>query len=99
VDARDEQNASLRERLDALALELARSAGEARASEWKITELERRIALGLPPAEPSDGAQSRLSALLDEVEVLRQALVQEHEARVRAESAIAPGAPEHDRGT
>ena len=39
-------DSALRERLDALALELARREGEAQAAGWTIAELERRLAEG-----------------------------------------------------
>jgi hypothetical protein len=38
------ENARLRQQLDALALDLARREGEARATAWSIAELERRLA-------------------------------------------------------
>ena len=38
------ENAQLRQRLDALALELARREGEAQATSWGIAELERKLA-------------------------------------------------------
>jgi hypothetical protein len=86
-----EENALLRERLDALALELARREGEAQATAWTVAELERR-ASGLPappppsPPGPSQELEHRLAAALDELDVLRRALAQEHEMRMRAES-------------
>jgi hypothetical protein len=43
VGALVEENARLRQKLDALALELARREGEAQASAWSIAELERRL--------------------------------------------------------
>jgi len=97
-----ETNAQLRQKLDALALDLARRQGEAQASGWTIAELQRRLdsetrpVVSAPddtpgPQVPSDpDAQSRLAAALDELNVLRRALAQEHEARLRAESAGAP---------
>jgi hypothetical protein len=89
-DARDSENARLRERLDALALELARREGEAQATVWKVAQLERRVAEGTPAPEDGAGLDPKLSAALDEADALRRALVQEHEARVRAESARVP---------
>jgi hypothetical protein len=92
------ENAALREKLDALALELARREGEAQAAAWSVAELERRLA-AQPPAPPSPGPaaadaqaaatadlQHRLGAALDELDALRQALTQEPAARFRAES-------------
>jgi hypothetical protein len=92
----------LQHKLDALALELARREGEAQASGWTIAELERRLESathgaqaveGTPFADKADkadnrdkGAEQRLAAALDELDILRRALAQEHEARLRAES-------------
>jgi hypothetical protein len=88
-----EENARLRERLDALALDLARREGEAQAAAWSIAELERRLEPSSDRAVPHAGDQeNRLAAVLDELDALRKALVQEHEARARAESAAAAGA-------
>ncbi len=84
-----EENARLRERLDALALELARHEGEARAAEWRVGELERRLAREPAPTTLSDTeATHKLAAALDELDALRRALTQEHEERVRAEAAL-----------
>jgi hypothetical protein len=105
------ENARLRDQLDALALELARREGEAQATLWTVSELERRLALtnagtepdalrladAAPPAAPAmappvtagreDGdIHAALSAAQDQLDALRQALAQEHEARVKAES-------------
>jgi hypothetical protein len=94
--ALEEENARLRERLDALALELARREGEAQASAWAVAELERRLAEVVvpptveqsPPADavPDVAPPSRLKDALDELDALRQALAQEHALRVRVES-------------
>jgi len=92
VQANVDVVATLHARLDALALDLARREGEAHASAWKIDELERRLAqtsakaAAEPTTEPALDAQVARSGILEEVDALRQALVQEHEARVRAES-------------
>ena len=88
------ENAQLRQRLDALALELARREGEAQATSWSIAELERKLAeapsnVPAPVSAPSSvdpGAASELAAALDELDALRSALSQEHAARARAES-------------
>jgi hypothetical protein len=87
------ENAQLRQRLDGLALELARREGEAQATAWSIAELERKLAQAASsPAPPSSvppaaaDAGPRLAAALDELDALRHALTQEHEARARAES-------------
>jgi len=88
-----EENARLRERLDTLALELARREGEAQAGAWTIAELERRLGQPTPNPEPPAGkvqdAERKLAAALDELDALRKAFVQEHEARARAEAAEA----------
>jgi hypothetical protein len=79
------ENARLHERLDALALELARREGESQASAWTIAELERKLAAGPPAAPPASVAPNKGTAL-DELDALRHALAQEHDARTRAES-------------
>lgn len=88
-DALVEENARLRARLDALALDLARREGEAQAAAWAVQELERRLdeAAARPgAATASPELQGRLATALDELDALRRALTQEHEARLRAES-------------
>ncbi|HEX3771319.1 MAG TPA: hypothetical protein VHV30_10660 [Polyangiaceae bacterium] len=100
--AADGEMSSLRAQLDALALDLARREGEMQAAGWKVTELERQLALARDearsqradapaPAGPSDfvtreQATQALDEALDEAEALRLALAQEHEARKRLES-------------
>jgi hypothetical protein len=93
-------NAQLRQRLDGLALELARREGEAQATAWSIAELERKLVqatstvqapstVPTPASVPPEAAADtgpRLAAALDELDALRHALTQEHEARARAES-------------
>jgi hypothetical protein len=73
---------ALAARLDAMALELARRESEAQAAAWENQELQRRLAIAerTPPGSPP------LAAALDELDALRAALAQEHDARVRAES-------------
>jgi chromosome segregation ATPase len=94
---------ALKERLDALALELARRESSARAADWTIAELERRLAIAEQGATSPSGegdVGGRLSAALEEVDALRQALVQEHEARRRAETgAVDPTPREGTEGT
>jgi hypothetical protein len=70
---------ALRAKLDGLAVELARRHSELEASKWRVAELEQKLAQPQQPAEKS-------SDLAHEVDALRKALAQEHEARVRAES-------------
>jgi hypothetical protein len=92
-----EANAQLRRKLDALALDLARREGEAQASAWTIAELERHLESAArrptPPDDtpaiepnPDTEAKRHLASALDELDVLRRALTQEHEARMVAES-------------
>jgi hypothetical protein len=91
-----EEVARLRRKLDELALEVARRDGELVAQAWRITELEnekgRLLAKARPPAAPAlprgrDGDLERdLVSARDQVDALRQALTQEHAARVAAES-------------
>lgn len=88
-----EENARLRAQLDALALDLARREGDAQATAWQVGELERRLAQlqiekdeeALAPAL-SSLVDPRLAQALDELDALRTALAQEHDARARAES-------------
>jgi hypothetical protein len=78
----------LRAQLDALALDLARREGEAQASAWRVAELERRVEeFAQTPADARSASydDDRLAAALDEVDALRRALAQEHEARVKLE--------------
>jgi hypothetical protein len=89
-----DENARLRERLDALAHDLARREGEAQATAWTVAELERKLSqasLATPEVSAAPDA-SKLRAALDELDVLRRALAQEHEARLKAESGRQDGA-------
>ncbi len=102
------ESTTLREKLDAAALEIARREAESATSAWRIQELEQAVArledeqseltMTIPPPafvhverEANDPTvlSQRLSSVEDEVDLLRQALAQEHEARVRAESGEA----------
>lgn len=89
--------ARMRRKLDELAMEVARREGELVAQAWRIEELEnaRETSGGgraseIPAAERGDATQADLEGDLgrarDELAVLRQALTQEHAARVSAES-------------
>lgn len=94
--------ARLRSKLDELASEVARREGELTARAWRITELEneraRLLAEAEKAAEPSavaeapgeEGgareAEAELVRALNELDALRQALAQEHAARIAAES-------------
>ena len=92
--ASEDENAELRRKLDALATTAAKQKSEIEAYRWRITELERpRDTDGdrlepAPPASTPDRPAARTSADA-EIDALRQALAQEHEARVRAENGEA----------
>ncbi len=75
VDER--QVAELEKKLDLAAMEAARRQSELEARAWRIAELETR--LGQQPGRPVES----------EVDALRQALTQEHAARIAAESGEA----------
>jgi hypothetical protein len=95
-----EEVARLRRKLDDLAFEVARRDGELVAQAWRIAELENESArlaarpvpappAVAPPREGNGGASDAagdLARARDEVDALRQALTQEHAARVAAES-------------
>ncbi|MGH7269173.1 MAG: hypothetical protein ACREJ3_01980 [Polyangiaceae bacterium] len=83
------EDAFLRERLDTLALDLARREGEAKAGAWRVEELERRLAQASSVPAAASAAPPALAAALDELDALRKALVKEHDAR-RAAEALAP---------
>lgn len=84
-----EENARLRQQLDALALDLAHREADAHAAGWTVAELERRLAQrSEPPAGASEEGRGALSRALDELDALRRALAQEHAARVRVESGV-----------
>jgi hypothetical protein len=93
-----DENARLQAQLDALALDLARREGDAQATAWQIAELERQLAQVTherderlaqerePEANSASPLDRQLAQRLDELDALRKALAQEHEARIRAES-------------
>ena len=86
-----EEVARLRRKLDELALEVARRDGELVAQAWHITELEtdkaRIAAAAARERAPLPSPKAAVDASVrDELDVLRQALTQEHAARVAAES-------------
>jgi chromosome segregation ATPase len=87
AEARREAQA-LRDKLDHLALEFARREGEIEARGWKIAELEGRLAITSKSAPDSDVSR-QLATAQSELDALRQALTQEHEARARVESGEA----------
>ncbi len=92
--------ARLRLKLDELAGEVARREGELTARAWRITELEKELARleraheearkAKPAARPigTEGVDlgAELARAQGELDALRQALAQEHAARVAAES-------------
>ena len=91
------ENAELRARLDSLALEVARREAELHTRSWRVAELEEEVAVlaSVPPpaassssaeAPPAAAPSSDVEALRGELDVLRQALAQEHEVRQRLES-------------
>ena len=80
-----EENARLRAQLDALALDLARREGEAQATAWQVDGARAapgpgRRAVGAG-TRPGRGPTARLAQALDQLDALRAALAQEHEAR------------------
>lgn len=77
-------DAELRGKLDALALELARSESDLEAARWRAEELEQRLERLVP--EPAPAAAPAAPAMAEELDALRQALMEEHAARLRAES-------------
>jgi hypothetical protein len=76
--------AELRRKLDELALDIARREGELVARGWRITELENENAR--LSKSSGGGASAGARGVEDELDALRQALAQEHAARVAAES-------------
>jgi hypothetical protein len=96
--ALEEEVARLRQKLDELASEVARREGELTARAWHITELEnertrlieRKSETKRPEGRKATASEGdpevALARLRDELDALRQALAQEHAARVAAES-------------
>lgn len=86
--ASDGEVAELRAKLDVLAGEIARRDGELTARKWRIEELEvelaRRPVASGRRAIVADG--DALGRAHDEIDALRQALAQEHAARLALES-------------
>jgi hypothetical protein len=77
AEADPEEVARLRKKLDEMAMEIARREAELVARGWKIAELESKTG-GTDAAE--------LARVERELDALRQALTQEHAARLAAES-------------
>lgn len=85
--AEHEDTGWLRRKLDELAEEVARREGELTARAWRIQELESELARReAAPDERSDAPAHELGRARDELDALRRALMQEHAARVAAES-------------
>lgn len=90
----EEEVSRLREKLDELAAEVAKREGELTARAWRITELEnergRRPASDVEVTRDDPDLRADLERELaraqNEVDALRQALAQEHAARVAAET-------------
>lgn len=86
--ANEGEVAELRAKLDVLAAEIARRDGELTARKWRIEELEvelaRRPEPSARPVVVTDG--NALARAHEELDALRQALAQEHAARVALES-------------
>ncbi|MEO8877616.1 MAG: hypothetical protein ABI461_18625 [Polyangiaceae bacterium] len=90
-----DENVLLRSKLDALALELARREGELATTAWRVTELDEELSrfkqFGAENGSSSDvreetaSLRADLDKARDELDILRRALAQEHEARVRRE--------------
>jgi hypothetical protein len=94
-----EELGRLRRKLDELAMEVARRDGELLARDWRVAELEAALSAEAPTrprrgderpgggaAEPDGVTKRELESARDELDALRQALAQEHAARVAAES-------------
>ncbi|HEX7663427.1 MAG TPA: hypothetical protein VF407_02910 [Polyangiaceae bacterium] len=94
-----EENVRLRAKLDALALDLARREGELQTKSWRVTELEEELAHGKkshsePPVSfgtelrgSTASLRAELDRARDELDILRRALAQSHEARAREGAA------------
>jgi hypothetical protein len=98
LDAARGEIFALRQRLDAMAHDVARREADARAQAWRVTELEEklkmassaaaRVATATVASDPTDDARALARAQI-ELDALRQALAQEHEVRARLESGDA----------
>jgi hypothetical protein len=79
--AASRENATMRAKLDAMALDIARREGELQTLTWKIAEQAEQLQARAP--------EGRASRLEEELDFVKKALTQEHEARVRAETELA----------
>ncbi|MGH7281342.1 MAG: hypothetical protein ACRELY_07470, partial [Polyangiaceae bacterium] len=94
-----EENVRLRAKLDALALDLARKEGEIATTRWRVAELEEQLSQSKKAGSRDPGPfgdllagetaslRADLDKARDELDMLRRALAQEHEARVREPTA------------
>jgi len=76
------ENADWSAKLDEMSVEIARREGELHARTWRIAELEGELTRNAYRAIDLE----RLTRLEDELDILRRAISQEHDARLRAES-------------
>ncbi|WP_394832042.1 hypothetical protein LVJ94_36550 [Pendulispora rubella] len=76
------ENADWSAKLDEMAIDTARREGELHARTWRIAELEGELTRNAYRAIDLE----RLTRLEDELDILRRAISQEHDARLRAES-------------
>jgi hypothetical protein len=79
--AASRENASMRAKLDAMALDIARREGELQTLTWKIAEQAEQLQARAP--------EGRAVRLEEELDFVKKALTQEHESRVRAETELA----------
>jgi hypothetical protein len=79
--AASRENAAMRAKLDAMALDIARREGELQTLTWKIAEQAEQLQARAP--------EGRAGRLEEELDFVKKALTQEHESRVRAESELA----------
>jgi chromosome segregation ATPase len=86
-------DADLRRRVESLLAEAARREGELQQARWRVAELEQRVRA--PERAESSTEVSELEHALfaaqNELDAMRQALVAEREARLRAEAGVVQG--------
>lgn len=91
-----DENVLLRSKLDTLALDLARREGELATTTWRVTEVEEELAHAKQITGENAGSgdlreetaslRAELDKARDELDLLRRALAQEHEARTGREA-------------
>jgi hypothetical protein len=94
AEALARENEELKSRIETLAALAARREGDAQSTGWRVAELEQQVAAlegRLNENDEHDGKvggelAQKLEGALEELDILKQALAQEHEARMRAES-------------